>query len=80
MSWIENAEISSAELVTVCIQARAIVSLCERAAWNDLQNEAAGTIPQVAEDIQFALKLAADLLVPIQEALEAHRDQEGGAQ
>ncbi|KQZ19331.1 hypothetical protein ASD50_07545 [Mesorhizobium sp. Root552] len=80
MNWIEQAEISSAELVAVCIQARAIVSLCERAAWNDLQNEASGTIPQVAEDIQFALKLAAGLLVPIQDALEGQRDQEGGGE
>lgn len=77
--WIEQAEMTAEEIVKCCIQARAVVKLCERAAWNDLQNGSAAKIPEVAEDIQFALELAADLLVPVQDALESHEGLKGGA-
>lgn len=69
---IPHTDMTADEIVRCCIQARAIACLCERAAWSDLQNGSDGKIPQVAEDIQFALQLVADLLVPVQEALESH--------
>jgi hypothetical protein len=69
----------TADAVVKCaVQARAVVALCERAAWSDLQNGSNGIAEQqVAEDIQFALQLAHSLLGPVQDALESHEALKG---
>ena len=74
---VPQADMSADEIVKCCIQARAGVRLCEAALWN-IQNGSDEEIPQLAEDVQFALQLVADLLVPVQEALESHEGLKGG--
>lgn len=71
--WIDQADMTADEIIKCAVQARAVIALCERAAWSDLQNGANGiALQQVAEDIQFALQLAHGLLGPAQDALESH--------
>jgi hypothetical protein len=74
--FVPQRDMSTDEIVKCVIQAKAIIGLCERSAWSDLQNGLNGDdfalISQVSEDIQFALQLAGDLLVPVQDALESH--------
>ncbi|KQZ87358.1 hypothetical protein ASD64_19985 [Mesorhizobium sp. Root157] len=65
------------ELIKCCIQASAIIRLCETAAWS-IQNCGEDEIPQIAEDIQYALQLAAELIGPAQDALESHEGLKGG--
>jgi hypothetical protein len=77
--WIDQAEMTADEIVKCVVQARAIIALCERASWSDLQNGANGIAEQqVAEDMQFALQLAGDLLGPVQDALESHEGVKTG--
>ncbi|TGR84248.1 hypothetical protein EN866_33430 [Mesorhizobium sp. M2D.F.Ca.ET.223.01.1.1] len=77
--FIPQADMSADQIVALCVEAHAIISLCERASWSDLQNGSNGAeIPQVAEDIQFALRLVGEMLVPIQDALERHEGVKGG--
>ena len=77
--FIPQADMSTDQLVALGVEAQAIIRLCERASWNDLQNGSNGAeIPQVAEDIQFALRLVGEMLVPIQDALETHEGVKGG--
>lgn len=78
--FIPAADMTADGIVKSCIQARAIVGLCQRAAWSDLQNGSKSEIPQVSEDIQFALQLVVELLGPVQDALENHEGLKGGAQ
>jgi len=77
--FIPQADMSADQVIDLCITARAIVSICERSAWADLQNGNEAVIPQAAEDIQYALGMVAEMLVPIQEALESHEGVKGGA-
>lgn len=74
--WIDQAEMTADEIMKCCIQARAVIALCERSAWSNLQNGDKIPDPQVPEDIQFALQLAHDLLGPVQDALETHEGVE----
>jgi hypothetical protein len=76
--WIDQADMTADEIVRCVIQARAIIGLCERASWSDLQNGSNEGLQRIAEDIQFALQLAGDMLGPVQDALEAHEGLKGG--
>lgn len=75
--FVPQGDMSADEIVKCCIQARAVIALCEAAAWS-IQNSSETEIPQLAENVQFALQLAGDLLWPVQEALESHEDLKGG--
>lgn len=78
--FVPQSDMGAEEIVKCIVQARAIIGLCERASWSDLQNSSNGpSFQQVAEDIQFALQLAGDLLGPPQDALESHEGLKGGA-
>jgi hypothetical protein len=76
--FILHTDMNADEIVKCCIQARAIVRLCETAAWS-IQNSGEDEIPQIAENIQYALQLAAELIGPAQDALESHEGVKGGA-
>lgn len=69
--FVPQRDMSADDIVKCAIQARAIIQLCEAAAWS-IQNSREDEIPQIAENAQFALQLAADLLEPVQGALESH--------
>ena len=81
--FVPQRGMSASEIVKCVTQARAIIGLCERSAWSDIQNGMNGddstAISQAAEDIQFALQLAGDLLEPVQDALESHEGVKGEA-
>ena len=78
--FIPQADMATDQLVALGIEAQALIRLCERAAWSDLQNDSNGADnAQVAEDIQFALRLVGEMLVPIQDALESHEGFKGEA-
>jgi hypothetical protein len=76
--FIPQGDMSADELIKSCIQARAIIAICERSALNDLENGDGTSNVQAAEDIQFALQLARDLLEPVQDALVSHEGLQGG--
>ena len=66
---IPQGDMAAAEIVRCVVEARALVGLCARAAWSDLQNASNGeNVPQISEDIQVALELAHELLDPVQDA------------
>lgn len=75
---VPHSDMSADEIVKCCIHARAIIGLCETAAWS-IQNSGEDEIPQIAENIQFALQLAAELTGTAQDALESHEGLKGGA-
>ena len=70
--FIPQGDMTAAEIVKTCLQARAIVQMCARAAWSELQNGSEAEKPQAAEDIHFALELVAEMLEPVQDALQKH--------
>jgi hypothetical protein len=77
--FIPQRDMSASDILSCVMQARAIIGLCERAAWADIQNSASAvSLSQVADDIQSALQLANDLLDPVQDALESHEGLKGG--
>lgn len=76
--FIPQSDMSADEIVKSCIQARAIIAICERSALNDLENGDGTSNVQAAEDIQFALQLARDLLGPVRDALVSHEGLQGG--
>lgn len=75
--FVPQRDMSADEIAKCCIQARAVIALCEAAAWS-IQNGSESEIPLIAENIQFALQLAGDLLEPVQGALSAHEGMTGG--
>jgi hypothetical protein len=77
--FVPQGDMSADELIKSCIQARAIIAICERSALSDLENGDGTSNVQAAEDIQFALQLARDLLGPVQDALISHEGLKGGA-
>lgn len=72
-----QGDMTADEIVGCVVQAGAVIRLCEHAAWT-IQNTTVESIPQIAEDIQFSARLAADLLGPVQDALESHEGLKGG--
>ncbi|PWJ73853.1 hypothetical protein C7441_12537 [Pseudaminobacter salicylatoxidans] len=76
--FIPHRDMSADEIVKCAIQARAIIQLCEAAAWS-IQSGSEREIKEAADSIQFALQLAGELIVPVQEALESHEGLKGGA-
>lgn len=74
--FVPQGDMSADEIVKCVVQARAVIQLCEAAAWS-IQNSGDPEIPQMAENVQFALQLAGDLLVPVQDALESHEGLKG---
>ena len=74
---VPQRDMSADAIVKRAIQARAVIQLCEAASWS-IQNSSNEEIPQIAENVQFALQLAADLLVPVQDALESHEGLASG--
>jgi len=76
--FVPQRDMSADEITKCLIQARAVIQLCEAAAWS-IQNSREAEIPLIAENVQFAMQLAADLLVPVQDALESHEGLKGGA-
>jgi hypothetical protein len=81
--FIPQGDMSADEIVKCVIQAKALIGLCERSAWSDIQNGLNGSadaaVSQAAEDIQFTLQLARELLDPVQDALESHEGLKGNA-
>lgn len=67
--FIPHTEMSADELIQCSYQARAIISLCESAAWA-IQN--GGAVDLLADSIGSALRLTLDLLEPVHDALERH--------
>lgn len=55
--FVPHGDMSADELMKCCMQAHAIIGLCETAAWS-IQNCGEDEIPQMAENIQLALQLA----------------------
>lgn len=70
--FVHQRDMSAEEIVKCIVQARAVIGLCERVAWSDFQNGSDKVDQQLAEDMQFALQLAGDLLGPVQDAIESH--------
>ncbi|UVK57589.1 hypothetical protein DBIPINDM_008200 (plasmid) [Mesorhizobium sp. AR02] len=71
---IDHRDMTAAQIVDCCIQATAIMYLCETAAWS-IQNggEAnAYTFAETAGSIKGALAAARELLAPVLDALESH--------
>lgn len=75
--FIPQVDMTAYQIIQCCVRARAIISLCEEAAWA-VQNSDGADIPQIAENIQFALKAAHELLGPVQDAIEVHEGTAGG--
>ena len=76
---IPSSDMTAEQVVKCVVQARAIIGLCARSAWSDIQNGGgASDVAQAAEDIHFVLELANELLAPAQDALERHEGV-GGA-
>ena len=78
--FIHHRDMTAEQVVKCVIQARALIGMCHRAMWADVQNEniASGEVSQAAEDIQFTLQLAQELLDPVQDAMEEHEGWKGG--
>mgnify|MGYP001171460950 CR=1 FL=1 len=80
---IPHRDMTADDVLQCCVQARALINMCERAVWADIIN---GTIEEgktaevhkAADDIQCALSLAAELLDPVQDTLEASTYRKGG--
>ena len=67
--FIPHTDMSADELIQCSYQARAIISLCESAAWSTQNGGAADVL---ADSIGSALRLTLELLEPVHDALEIH--------
>lgn len=74
--FIPHTDMSADELIQCSYQARAIITLCENAAW---AIENGGAVHQLADSIGSGLRLAIELLEPVHDALESHEGLKGGA-
>ncbi len=74
--FIPHTDMSADELTQCSYQTRAILSLCESAAWA-IQN--GGAVDLLADSIGSGLRLAIELLEPVHDALERHEGLKGGA-
>jgi hypothetical protein len=77
---IDHRDMTAEQIVDCCIQATAIMYLCETAAWS-IQNGGdanAYTLRETAGSIKGALAAARELLGPVTDALESHEGLKGG--
>lgn len=74
--FIPHGDMSADQLMQCSYQARAIISLCESAAWA-IQN--GGDAEKLADSMGSALRLALEALDPVHDALESHEGLKGGA-
>lgn len=76
--FIPHTDMSADEIMQCSYQARALVRLCESAAWN-IQN--GGGRPEILSDsIGAGLRLVMELLEPVHDALESHEGLKGDGQ
>lgn len=78
---IDHRDMTADQIMDCCIQATAIMHLCEAAAWS-IQNGGdanAYTFGETAGSIKGALAAARELLGPVTDALESHEGLKGGA-
>ncbi|WP_442580745.1 hypothetical protein ACSBOB_01710 [Mesorhizobium sp. ASY16-5R] len=73
---VPHTDMTAAQLADCSRQASAIMILCESAAW-EMQN--GGVVERIADAICQGQKLAAELLEPVQDALERHERVTGEA-
>lgn len=73
---IPKRDITADQVVSRCSRAIAILHLCDSAAWA-IQN-GSGPTNLLADSVGTAMRLAVDLLEPVQEALEFHQGKKGG--
>lgn len=73
--FVPQRDMSVADLMSCSAQAIAILHLCDNAAWA-IQN-GSGATDVLADSIGAAMRLAADLLEPVHEALESHEGLKG---
>jgi hypothetical protein len=74
---IPHTDMSTDELMQCSYQARAIVALCESAAWA-IDNGGAADV--LSDAIGAGLRLTLELLEPVHDALESHEGLKGGAE
>ncbi|UVK39933.1 hypothetical protein LHFGNBLO_001348 [Mesorhizobium sp. AR10] len=70
---IDHREMTADQIMACCIQAAAIMQVCEATAWS-IQN---GGDANLAGSIEDALTIARELLGPVTDALESHEGIKG---
>jgi hypothetical protein len=76
--FIPQTDMIADEIIQCSYQARALVNLCESAAWN-IQN-GGGRPEDLSDSIGSALRLVMELLEPVHDALETHEGLKGDRQ
>lgn len=75
--FVPRSEMTPDEIVQCSYQARALLHLCDSAAWA-IDNHS-GPVDVLADSIGSAVRLALELLEPVHDALELQEGQKGGA-
>lgn len=75
--FIHTRNMSADQLVQCSSDARALLHLCDNAAWA-IQNNS-GPIDVLSDSIGVAVRLALELLAPVHDTLEAQGRLAGGA-
>lgn len=78
---IDHRDMTAEQIVDCCIQATAIMYLCETAAWSIQNGGEANAYPvaEMAGSIKGALAVARELMGPVTDALESHEGVKGHA-